>query len=356
MRSQRLSAQQPAASAPPESQPPKTEAAAPPCGFADLPLPLALCIFAALPADVRALCGCVCTAWRDLLLSGPDAACLWSRLDLSLSSGVSCVRCDAALAGAAALARGGLEALKLTDFGAEYEPSPFTHAALLRVLAANRRLRDLAARYDAANYSLHARERELQELLRATGPELRRLDTVAEASGGAAARALLRREPPYGAVHLNSLWVSGDVGTAGMRVFAADVAACTTLRQLTLWHVRLEAPAALDALIAAAQTRRLEALRLWRCTFSAGALRQLARLLDDEGSALKRLQVGLSPSLFENAQEADVMLFCAALQRNATLGELALADVGLQAGPFAALRAAVAARPAAAALLHFQGV
>ena len=95
------------------------------CDFAELPLPIVMHIFEALPADARALCGCVCRAWREHLLAGPDAARLWwTHLDLSLTSGMTCTRGDAALAGATALARGGLEVRALPKWGARRFGSP----------------------------------------------------------------------------------------------------------------------------------------------------------------------------------------------------------------------------------------
>jgi hypothetical protein len=79
------------------------------CGaFAALPHAVVLHIFTLAPADARARCAAVCRAWCAELVTLPGAAHLWRRLDLSPSSGLTCAISDAALRGAAALAREGV--------------------------------------------------------------------------------------------------------------------------------------------------------------------------------------------------------------------------------------------------------
>ena len=346
---------------PPPPLPPPLQSSAPTsasaaCGFAELPEPVALRIFATLPADDRARCGRVCRAWREQLITGPDAARLWTaRLDLSLSSGITCARGDATLEGAAALARGGLEALKLTDDFDADERYTFTHAALLRVVAANQRLRDLVVRC-CSGFKCMSLE-QLQALLHAAGPDLQRLDVGVATENETGARALLRREPPYGAVRVvqlvtNARAYSSLRTAAGVCAFAAAVAACASLRRLLLYEVHLETQAAIEALVDAVRSRRLVALTLWRCSFTAGVLPQLARLLADDGAALADLRVLQSNSLFATASEADVAAFCAALRRNVTLRTLMLRrSAVLQPAAVAALEAAFAERPAPGELL-----
>jgi hypothetical protein len=76
-----------------------------------LPHAVVLDIFARLPADVRARCALVCRGWRAVT-SEPS---LWTRLNLSPSSGVSVAVTDAVLRGAAARAHDGLVWLDVSD-------------------------------------------------------------------------------------------------------------------------------------------------------------------------------------------------------------------------------------------------
>jgi hypothetical protein len=71
---------------------------------------LSRAIFARLPADARARCALVCPAWADTLTD----VSLWTRLDLSASSGVRVRVTNAVLSGAAAKARGCLESLDVS--------------------------------------------------------------------------------------------------------------------------------------------------------------------------------------------------------------------------------------------------
>jgi hypothetical protein len=75
-----------------------------------LPLPLVLHIFSLLPADVRARAACVSRGWCATLWE----LSLWTRLNLSPSSGVRVRVMDAVLAGASAKARGQLAALDVS--------------------------------------------------------------------------------------------------------------------------------------------------------------------------------------------------------------------------------------------------
>jgi hypothetical protein len=92
-----------------------------------LPLSLVVHIFSLLPADERARCALVCRGWRVTL----DELSLWTRLDLSPSSGVGVRVTDAVLAGAAAKARGQLAALDVRGC------DDVSYDALLGVVTAN---------------------------------------------------------------------------------------------------------------------------------------------------------------------------------------------------------------------------
>ena len=325
-----------------------------PC-FAALPLPVVLIIFALLPADARARAAAVCQAWRHVLVGGPIAWRLWTELDLSGSSGVTCTRGDAALEGAAALARGRLRTLTLTDFKVVEEPHTFSEAALLRVLTANARLEDLTHEIEGERAG-PLTEEQVQALL-AAAPALQQLAVSVITETAAAARAMLRREPPYGALRPQQLLVveyyndASPLLTAdGVISFAADVAACESLWGLGLSYATLTSPAALTALVDAALSRSLVVLQLLECTFTpAAALPQLARLLTDSRSMVDHLEIKDSPTLFRDVQEADMQaLFHALAQRN-RLELLTLKRVGLRAREKVLmrvlLRGALASRP-----------
>ena len=78
-----------------------------------------------LPVDSRARAAAVCRAWRDVL----EDSSLWTRLDLSHTSGVEFdALTDAVLQSAAAKARGGL-----TVLDARHPYSVLSNGALLEV-------------------------------------------------------------------------------------------------------------------------------------------------------------------------------------------------------------------------------
>ena len=218
--------------------------------------------------------------------------------------------------GAAALARGRMRTLKLNDFDASFQPHSFTEEALLRVLAANaKEMKELT--YMRAGNITHT-VAEVKALL-AAAPALQRLTVCVEVDDTADAHALLRRKRPYAALHMLHCWALGQlVRTAdGVIGFAADVAACESLRSFSLDSANLEAPAALEALVDAVLTRQLRILKLHSCKFApAVALPQLARLLTDSRTALRELSIENSPTLFANAKEADIEALCDALSRS----------------------------------------
>ena len=324
-----------------------------PCGFAALPLPVVLRIFALLPPDERARAASVCQAWRYVLTAGPSSWRLWTELDLSERSGVTCVRGDAALEGAAALARGHLRALKLREFTKNFTSHAFSDAALLRVLAANAGLEELA--YVRVGNAWTTIE-QLQALL-AAAPTLQRLTADVLTMSAATASALLRRQPPFAAVRPVQLRICDSSDASPLRTadgviaLAADVAACESLRGFGLSNSNLEAPAALQALVDAVLTCHNRRLFLTTCTFApAVALPQLARLLVDGRCRLRNVCIQNSPTLLADAQDADIGALCDALAHSCKLRTLELENVGLPAGAqrFMALllHRALASRPA----------
>ena len=305
-----------------------------PCGFAALPLPVVLRIFALLPADARARAAAVCSPWCWQLTVGPSAWQLWTELDLSETGSVTCTRTDAALEGAAARARGRLRTLKLRDFEARnFKPHTFTEEAVLRVVTANAGLEELTySLFDVDEDPVYMTLKELKALL-AAAPALQKLTAAVQVKDANSARALLRSEPPYAAMRLQDICVADTTAAsplrtaAGVIAFAEAVAACDSTKALTLKHANLEAPAALAALVDAVLTRRLRLIVLNTCTFApAGALPQLARLLADGCTSLG--EIVDSPTLFANAQEADLDALCNALKKS-TLSKLVLTNVGL---------------------------
>jgi hypothetical protein len=92
-----------------------------------LPHAVALHIVSLLPADARACAACVCRGWCHVV----SERSLWTRLNLSPSSGVRVRVTDAVLAGAAAKARGQLAALDVRGCG------DVSFDALLGVVHAN---------------------------------------------------------------------------------------------------------------------------------------------------------------------------------------------------------------------------
>jgi hypothetical protein len=97
--------------------------------FAALPPALALQIFAALPADTRLRCAEVCKPWCAAVAERS----LWTRLDLSETSGVTHAVTPALLRAAAAKARGALTAL---DVSGVWLPL-YDDGVLREVVAAN---------------------------------------------------------------------------------------------------------------------------------------------------------------------------------------------------------------------------
>ena len=222
--------------------------AAAPSRWADLPSFLVVILFdELLPADVRARCGCVCRAWAHATLRGPDAWRLWARLDLSSRGGVTCTVSNAALAGAAALARGRLQELTLSGpaepqqrfnlltplaevEAARSQPADrgVSPAALLQVVRDNAELRNVyldRARRLFRSCSLHEWLRPLLD----AAPVLRQLAVDCVRAGGADRDLLqlLRGEPPFGVVRVKRARRKTDVKRAKLDVAAVQNQAWT---------------------------------------------------------------------------------------------------------------------------------
>jgi hypothetical protein len=292
---------------------------APRATFASLPHALALRVFARLPADARARAACVATDWRTTA----DDVSLWTRLDLSRSSGVTCTVNDAALRGAAAKARGGLTALDVPGCRA------LTHdgsTALLAAVTANAgALRELRVRASFDDVWRGPLSLDAAEALLRAAPLLRVCE-IGISCVPTVCPLLLRGEPPFGAISALELHASFDtIPTLAERVAAleavlADVAASRSLRCLQLIRAPLHTPAALDALIDAVLTSRLPGLGLALVHLRPASAPALARLLGS--NTLQTLYIGVLDSPLLDGPAAAVL--AAALRANNTLTSLTL--------------------------------
>jgi hypothetical protein len=287
--------------------------------LAPLPREVALAIFARLPVDVRARCAAVCPGWRAFLAAERS---LWTRLDLSVETGgvTRAFVTEALLRGAAARARGGLQALLLPAWHAA------DHEAMLGVVAAHgEALRELRV-------PSFAHWEQLEAVAHAA-PRLRAFETSGDAHHVTpeALRAL-RREPPFAGLRLRHLTAGVSLADEEEALpLAAALAAHAGLDSLHL-HGPLQparaAPAALDAVVDAALARRVSELQLWSCGLSPASAPALARLLRSSAAALTELWLvsdGDGPLLDARA----AALLCGALRENGTLTLLTLSHVGL---------------------------
>ncbi len=289
--------------------------------FASLPLPLAQLIFLALPVDARARASCVCRAWRDVLAE----SALWTRLDLSKSSGVEWPRREsvALLRGAAARARGLLYRLGFS--GTEH-----TFETLLEVLAANAgSLREL--RVDSLSGDLAAKV----EALVAAAPLLQVVEADCVWCMWEEAPRVMRAEPPFTPLRLvsstiNVFFVDNDEPRGMERVgpFAAALADVTlqpALSGVHLLDLDTAQRAVMGALVDAALARALREFTLESCTPPAAA--PLARLLA-EGS-LTDLCIMSTDADTPLLDAAGAALVAGALRLNTTLTSLELYYAGL---------------------------
>jgi hypothetical protein len=255
--------------------------------------------FAHLPVDARLRCAEVARPWRATC----DEPSLWLRLDLSARGGLAHPASDALLRAAIQRARGGLQALDVSD-------SDITYDALLAVVAASPALRELRAcgqdkhlvGCDETNALLQAAPQlQLLDAAVACGPsDASLLLRSAAAAGGALRVRRLALEFATERAFRHFLLCASNASAAAtlwqlpappppdnadlVRAVAADAASCGWLEQLSLLQAPLEAPATLSAVVDAALTRCLRVLKLAGCGLCAASAPQLARLLR-EGAA-----------------------------------------------------------------------
>jgi hypothetical protein len=290
------------------------------------PLPPALVqqIFLLLAVDERARCACVCRGWRAAV----SERCLWTRLDVSRTSGVRVRVTNAFLRGAAARAGGALEALDVSACAA------LSREALLAVATANAgTLCELRACHGVrTNADLTAPAAlflpDAEALLRAA-PQLRVLYADVEANIVAdVCRALSAAgEGLLAPLRVHDLRVRCDTDTEGdVLALAADIASHAWLRELCLVGA-LPTPAALDAVVDAVLARpHIIRVQFVHCHLNPASAPALARLLT--GSAVANLSVlGDGGAALLDAPSAT--LLAGALRANTTLTSLQLTGVSL---------------------------
>jgi hypothetical protein len=295
-----------------------------------LPLPLVLHVFSLLPADARARAACVCRSWRVTLLERS----LWTRLDLSPSSGVTVRVTDAVLAGAVGKARGQLAALDVSGCRL------VAFDALLAVVQANGgALRELCAGTPMRTAQMLDSGR-VERLLQAA-PQLTACHAVVLGeNSAAAARRMLRNEPPFQPLRLCSLGVDFYANAddeASVLALATDMAAHASLLRVELGNAPLTTLAALNAVVDAVLVRGFVSLSFCRCGLSPASAPVLARLFGS--GTLTELDVRQGEALLEMPAAA---LLGDALRANSTLTSLSLlADLWRDADAAAALLGAL---------------
>jgi hypothetical protein len=196
-----------------------TEEDAQPSALLSLPHAVLQVVFAQLPVDLRARCSCVCRGWRDALAERS----LWTRLDVSRTSGITFAVTDAFLRGAAARAGGALQSVDVSGCHV------VSHEALLAVAAANaatlREVHGCNSAFFLFYLELQAvRTLERAEALLRAAPQLRVYDADLECDSVADARRAIRAEGLLAPLHVHALRVDvADADEAHVLALAADV-------------------------------------------------------------------------------------------------------------------------------------
>jgi hypothetical protein len=282
--------------------------------FGALPRALALKIFAALPADTRLRCAEVCREWRAMVAERS----LWTRLDLSATSGVTHRgwRGRPALLRAAAAKAGG--ALQALDVYGVLERL-LNDDTLREVVAANagalRELRCLKAqRFPGLTVP------QLEALLSAA--PLLRVCEAELSSSAAEARRALRNEGVFGPLRLRTACVRLEGDAATHVSLCADVAAHASLTDLTLTDASLDVPEVLRAFVdAALSLPLLRTVKLDGCRLSPASAPALARLLGSGTLTELNIRHAADDALLDAPA---AVLLGDALRANATLTSLTL--------------------------------
>jgi hypothetical protein len=282
------------------------------CPFGALPLPLALKIFAALPADTRLSCAELCRDWRAML----NERSLWTRLDLSATSGVTHEVTPALLRDAVANAGGALQALGVSG---DWRPL-FEAGALRTAVAANAgTLRELRCLRQPGLYDMRV---SMLEALLSAAPQLRVCQADVLFISDEEARRALRNEGVFGSLRVHTAWLHIVAADAAAHAsLCADVAAHASLTELALASTPLDVPELLDAFVdAALSLPLLRTVKLSHCYLSPASAPALARLLGS--GTLTEFVIEHDDYALLNAPSA--ALLGGALRANATLTSLTL--------------------------------
>jgi hypothetical protein len=212
--------------------------------FALLPPVLALTIFAALPADARLRCAEVCRGWSAMMTERS----LWTRLDLSDTSGVTHRVTPALLRAAATKAGGALEALDMSGVWSSLLNN--CGDPLHNVVAANAgALREL--RCHRGREPFYMSLRDLEALLSAA-PHLRVCERDIQSGSIDKTRRALRNEGVFGPLRVRSILLTDLEEAAAFVSLLADAAAHVSLADVRISNLPLHSPDVLDAFVDAA--------------------------------------------------------------------------------------------------------
>ena len=311
------------------SQPRPVQPANPQQPFLDLPPALLLPLLASLPADVRLLCREVCPGWRDML-RGRE---LWTRLDISNTSGVGAAPTEAFIRALSRASGHRMETLHARGCGALVQS---TLIQLLRSNAATLRSVTLGVekpslvqtecmhmRMQRHGYNHATRDmlvsnlpRDLPALriaVKFAGAALEVLEADIRAESGHAVRLLRNR---FGPVRANQLNVQGFNRAHAVTRLAEAIADHASLRGLELTHAPL-APDDPDEAITEdddvhvvafgklcdvlAAAPHVTSLQLWECSCCAASLEHLGRLLG--AGTLRQLALCADYGIFDGDDE-----------------------------------------------------
>ena len=279
-------------------------------------------MFLLLPADQRLRCTEVSRAWRALLAY----TSLWARLDFCNAALFS----EALFRVAVAKAAGQLRAMDLTGI-----PCVCYRRLVLEAVAANTDTLTELRLDDEYDTDL------LRGLLKAA-PALQLLQvSILKANDHNNARLVLRNEPPFQAVRLQSLYRARDWDrTTEVEAFCSDLRCHPSLKALLLCYMALDTVAAIGAVVDACIVLRLRTFTLRWCRVAPATLPELNRLI--AAGALRELDVSSNIRMFDQAHES-TQLFVTAVQASAMtwlrLDEVSLPDSVLEAA------ALISARP-----------
>jgi hypothetical protein len=313
------------------------ETRADPC--AALPPALALAIFSRLTVEQRLRCIEVCRGWRATL----NDHSAWLQLDLTRADGSLCT--EALLLAATSRAGGQLRSLQLAYGG------DALHTALCAVAADNattlQELR-IASTPAAERPQCHSIEDDMMKALLLAAPLLRTLEADVYCDFFAETHRMLRNEPPFGPLRVRHLCVNAEEATAeSLLTLAADLAAHAWLTSFVMYGARVDAPAALDAVVDATLARRLSSVTLSNCLLSPASAPALTRLLG--GNTLTELTIygSHTPATQLLGAHAATLLLAHALRVNTSLTALTLAQMDLwhDAAAAAELMDALTAHP-----------